>query len=138
MAIRGKNQDAEKWDKVYTPGEDTSTVEVSCQVGNKEDQVDTICDTFELGVISQIEFEMYDVVIVLSARSVDSDMSRTDLASLNFRIKHYNPDVIYWVMEAKVFMFFVTFAFLVIFLYSVYAATAGVRATISSEFLAVE
>ena len=65
MAIRGKNNDEEHWRNVYMPKKnDTSTVKVSCTLGMEEpERKFSACDTFELGVISALDFDMYDVFI---------------------------------------------------------------------------
>ena len=43
--------------------EESSIVEVICDLKNESKQGPYACDTFELGVISEINYEMYDVYI---------------------------------------------------------------------------
>ena len=95
--------------------EESSIVEVTCELGNERKQGAYACDTFELGVITEIDYEMYDVFI--QVRGIEQ-FQKNDQLSLDFRMKYYDPNTIRHLMLVKVGLALVSLAWFCFFMWS--------------------
>ena len=82
LFIRGKNSNDRKWNKVYyditssdhdpETEQKLSKVEVSCEIEtalsaeNQKKELGRICDQFEVGIIGNLEYDMYDIAVMLT------------------------------------------------------------------------
>ena len=101
MAIRGKNKEDEAWQSVYSfikGKEARSTVTLWCSTLDL-----IVCDAVEVGIIGNLEFEMYDVII-LAWGSRGSDLPPV----VDFRLSHLNDRYLAWFAIMRLTCLFIT------------------------------
>ena len=82
MQMRGKNSDSEYWDYL-NPDEPYQDHKFRC------DGASELCTYFPVGFLPLIEYDMYDVAILVRPSEQLQRMERT---SVNFHIAYVNPD----------------------------------------------
>ena len=65
-----------------------------------------ICDTFEVGIIGQLEYDMYDIAIMIT--NMPEEILVHDLATLSFRLSHDNDYLISWLATVRLFSLLVS------------------------------
>jgi len=117
LAIRGKNAGDEDWNVIYSSftkdslTDHMSQVTVSCQV--EENTKSRVCDSFELGIIGYLEYEMYDIAIMIA--STPEKLLGRDLASISFRLSYYNDTFLTWFASMRLCFMGICSAILLLF-----------------------
>jgi hypothetical protein len=121
LAIRGKNANDQKWSTIYSSFSDPkaldlSTVSVSCDIkkGDKSAQ-EKVCDSFEVGIIGNLNFEMYDIAVMIT--DAPDDLLGRDYATISFRMSHLSDDFMSWYAVTRIICLVISASF--IFLYFV-------------------
>lgn len=99
-------KDSQEWHNVYNSAmaDPTSSVTVSCPVEVNSDK--QFCDTFEVGIIGNLEYEMYDIVIMIT--NTPQDLLVHNLGRLNFRLSHINDSMLSWLATVRLICLLVT------------------------------
>ena len=84
MQVRGKNSDQEMW-YYYNEDEPYRRHRFRCD----KDKDDQPCSYWRVGTVPIIEYEMYDIAIIVEP---SDEMAELDETSLNFHIAYVNPD----------------------------------------------
>ena len=123
LAIRGKNKADEEWVTIYsafgansTKAEHLSRVSVTCPVPTHDDDPDLVCDSFEVGIIGQLDYEMYDVAIMIT-HTPDKLLGR-DFANISFRLSYWNERYMTWFASVRLFCMFATGALMLFYFVS--------------------
>ena len=115
MAVRGKNSDEQEWHTVFSQfgaeDADLSTVTVSCDIEADESQETKVCDSFEVGIIGHLDYEMYDIAIMIT--NTPEELLAHDLATVSFRLSHLNDGLLSWHAGVRLFCLLFTAAMLV-------------------------
>ncbi len=106
IAIRGKSKFTETWNDVYNNDmeDPLNKVTISCPIETNT-QV-KVCDTFEVGIIGQLDYDMYDIAIMITG--TPQEFLVEDLATLSFRLSHLNDDFLGWMAIVRIVCLVVT------------------------------
>ena len=63
MAIKGKNSEDQEWDIIYDGLTEPQSVGTLACLG--DEQKGKVCDSFEVGIIGILEYEIYDIIIMI-------------------------------------------------------------------------
>ena len=85
------------FNSAYTGDGLLSTVTVNCPVNL--DNPSKVCDSFELGIIGQLDYQMYDIAIMVT--NTPEELLVHDLATLSFRLSHDNDAFLSWLASVR-------------------------------------
>ena len=83
-----------------------SQVEITCPISPNPDPA-KICDSFEVGIIGNLDYEVYDIAIMITGVP-DKILVEEDLARLSFRMSHLDDDFLTWFAGVRLFCIIVT------------------------------
>ena len=106
IAIRGKSKFTETWDYIYNSDMENplNKVTISCPI--KTNTEVKVCDTFEVGIIGQLDYDMYDIAIMITR--TPQEFLVEDLATLSFRLSHLNDGFLAWMAIIRMMCLVVT------------------------------
>lgn len=81
-----------------------SRVTATCPKNSQPD--DIICDKFQVGIIGAIEYEMYDIAVMIT--DTPDQLLARDYATISFRISHWDTDFIDFFAAVRMFCLVVT------------------------------
>ena len=112
LAIRGKNTYDDEWNTIYSSFDDPnsldlSTVSVSCDIDTDSDtEPDHVCDSFEVGIIGHLDYQMYDIAVMIT--DAPDDLLGKDYANINFRLSHVNDGFMNWFATIRLVCLLIT------------------------------
>jgi len=116
IAIRGKDRLSEKWHDVYNSGMTDSLSKVSITCPLEISSETKVCDTFEVGIIGHLDYDMYDIAIMIT--KTPEEILAHDMGTLSFRLSHLNDKFLSWLAIVRMACLIVTSLLILTYLIS--------------------
>ena len=85
-----------------------SHVQVSCPLKSTDTASKTeICDQFEVGIIGNLEYDVYDIAIMITD-APDTLLVEEDLAAVSFRMSHLDDSFLLWFAGVRLVCVFIS------------------------------
>ena len=87
---------------------------IECYV-DENSSLDQVCDSFEVGIISHLEYEVYDIAIMIT--NTPNELLAHDMAMISFRLSHVNDSLMSRLAAIRIICMVISIIFLLMYCY---------------------